>query len=254
MREAGQGRALVLLHGYPLDGGMWSGVARRLSERFQVLKPDFPGRLDNPARATGKIEDYVDCAEAILRALDPPVGLAGFSMGGYVALALMKRRPSAVRALALVNTRAVADDEATRAKREETIVALRQKGTEPIAESMLPKLLAPGSLARRDLTERVRRIILRQNAASLESDLTAMRDRPDSRNFLGEIGVPTLVVAGEQDAISPPAEGEAMAKAIPGAQLATIPAAGHLTPMESPTAVAAVLGEFFDSALRARTA
>jgi len=245
VREAGQGPAVLLLHGFPLDGGMWSGVARRLSERFRVVKPDLPGRPDNPAAGTGNIEEYADYADAILRALDASAGLAGFSMGGYAALALMKRRPARVRALALVDTRAVADDEPARAKREEMIATLLERGVEPIAESMLPKLLAPGSLARRDLTERVRRIMLRQSAAALESDLKAMRDRPDSTAFLSEISVPTLVVVGEHDAISPPAEAETMAKAIPGARLVTVPAAGHLTPMESPAAVASALGDFF---------
>jgi pimeloyl-ACP methyl ester carboxylesterase len=249
LREAGTGPIIVLLHGYPLDGAMWSSVARRLSDRFRVLKPDFPGRPENPASTEGSIESYADYVESIVNACEPPVGLAGFSMGGYAALALMKRRPSKVTALALIDTRAVADDEATRSKRNEAIATLREKGVEPIADAMLGKLLAPASLTKRDLVERVRRIMLRQTAASLESDLAAMRDRPDSASFLAEISVPTLVMVGEHDSVSPPEEGRAMADAIPGARFLTIPGAGHLTPMESPSGVAQALGDFFGEAL-----
>lgn len=249
VREIGTGPTLILVHGYPLDGAMWSSAARRLSQRFRVLKPDLPGRPDNPAEPGGSIDSYADFLESVLEAIDPPAGLAGFSMGGYAALALMKRKPPKVRALALVDTRAVADDEAARGERDQAIVTLRERGVEPIADAMLAKLLAPSSSERGDLSGRVRRIILRQSAAALESDLKAMRDRPDSIAFLEEISVPTLVVVGEHDAITPPAEAQAMADAIPGARLAVIPAAGHLTPMENPSAVAQALDEFFSTAL-----
>ena len=251
VREAGAGPALLLLHGYPVDGGMWSGVARRLSDRFRVLKPDLPGRPDNPAEATGRIDDYADFIGAILQGLTPPIGVAGFSMGGYVTLALVKRRPEGIGALALIDTRAGADDEAGRARREEAIELVRTKGVDAIADSMLEKLLSPSSLARRDLVDRLRRIILRQQAVSLESDLKAMRDRPDSRAFLAEIAVPTLIVVGDSDVLTPPSASEEMAAAIPDSRLVTIPGAGHLTPMESPVAVARALGDFFGSALAA---
>ena len=251
IREAGSGPALLLLHGYPLDGGMWSGVARRLSDRFRVLKPDLPGRPDNPAEATGRIDDYADFIGAILEGLTPPVGVAGFSMGGYVTLALVKRRPKGIGALALIDTRAGADDEAGRARREDAIEMVRTKGVDAIADSMLEKLLSASSFARRDLVDRLRRIILRQQAASLESDLKAMRDRPDSRAFLAEIAVPTLIVVGDSDVLTPPSASEEMAAAIPDSRLVTIPGAGHLTPMESPVAVARALGDFFGSALAA---
>ncbi len=253
-REAGEGPVLLLLHGYPLDGGMWSGVARRLSDRFRVLKPDLPGRPDNPAEATGRIDDYADFIGAILEGLTPPIGIAGFSMGGYVTLALVKRRPKGIGALALIDTRAGADDEAGRARREEAIELVRTKGVDAIADSMLEKLLSPSSLARRDLVDRLRRIILRQQPASLESDLKAMRDRPDSRALLAEVAVPTLIVVGDSDVLTPPSASEEMAAAIPDSKLVTIPGAGHLTPMESPVAVARALGDFFDSALGGPTA
>ena len=93
----GGGPAVVLVHGYPLDGAMWSGVARLLSRRFRVLKPDLPGRGETSADSGGTIADYADFLEAILRELPAPAGLAGFSMGGYATLALLERRPERLR-------------------------------------------------------------------------------------------------------------------------------------------------------------
>ncbi|HTY43054.1 MAG TPA: alpha/beta fold hydrolase [Thermoanaerobaculia bacterium] len=249
IRELGAGPPLVLLHGYPLDGAMWSGVARALAPRFRVLKPDFPGRGETAAPSEGRLDDYADFVGAILEALPGPAGLAGFSMGGYVALILARRARPGLAALALVDTRAGADDEAGRARRDEAIALVRAQGPTAVADAMLPRLLSPASLAHGDLAERVRRIMQRQKPETIEGDLTAMRDRSDSLAALPGIGVPTLVVVGAADALTPPADSEAMASAIPGARLVTIPAAGHLTPMERPGAVAAALGDFFAGAL-----
>jgi pimeloyl-ACP methyl ester carboxylesterase len=250
IREMGTGAPVILVHGYPLDGAMWSGVARALMSRFRVLKPDLPGRGDSPAASSGRMEDYADFLAAILAALAQPAGLAGFSMGGYAALALARRRPEHLAALALVDTRAQADDEAGRAKRDESIATVRSSGVAPIADTMIPKLLSPASAGNRDLVDRVRRIMLRQKPETVEADLMALRDRSDSRAALPGIGIPTLVVVGAEDALTPPADSEAMASAIPGARLTTIPGAGHLAPMERPGAVAAALSEFFGGTLR----
>lgn len=251
VREVGVGPAVVLIHGYPLDGAIWSGVARALAPGLRVLKPDLPGHGENAAPAAESIEGQADFVEALLAQLPGPVGLAGFSMGGYVALALMRRRPEKVRALALVDTRAGADDEAGRARRNEAIAAVRAGGVAPIAQAMLGKLLSPEGLKKADLVERASRIMTRQKPETVAADLAAMRDRPDQTASLSSIAVPTLVVVGELDALTPPSESQAMAAAIPGARLVTIPGAGHLAPMERPRAVAAALGDFFAPALSA---
>lgn len=251
IREMGVGPPVVLVHGYPLDGAMWSGVARLLSRQFRVLKPDLPGHGESTIPSDGTLAGYADFLEAILRGLPPPAGLAGFSMGGYAALALMERRPEGLKALALVDIRASADDDAGKAKRDEAIETVRSAGVAAIADAMLPRLLDPASLHNRDLVDRVRRIMMRQPRETIEADLTAMRDRPDATTLLPRISIPTLVVVGAQDALTPPADSQKVADAIPGAGLVTIPAAGHLTPMERPGAVARALAEFFGPALSA---
>jgi pimeloyl-ACP methyl ester carboxylesterase len=249
VREIGKGPAVILVHGYPLDGAMWSGVARALSSQFRVLKPDLPGRGNTEAAAPAGIDGYADFLGTIVDSLDAPVGIAGFSFGGYISLALLKRRPEKVRAIALVDTRAGADDDAGKAKRDEAIAAVRASGLAPVLEGMPSKLLSPEGFARADLLERVQRIISRQKPETVEADLAAMRDRPDSTGFLREIGIPVLVVVGDRDVLTPPADSEAVAAAIRGARLVTVPGAGHLTPMERPKAVAGALTEFFSAAL-----
>ncbi|HEX4441413.1 MAG TPA: alpha/beta fold hydrolase [Thermoanaerobaculia bacterium] len=249
IREMGSGPAVVLAHGYPLDGAMWSGVARVLAERFRVLKPDFPGSGETEAPAEPSMDDYGDFLAAVLEALPAPRGLAGFSMGGYAALSVMRRRPELVAALALVDSRATPDDEAGRAKRDEAAQAARSGGAAAIADDMVPRLLSVDSQKQRDLVERVRRIILRQKVETIVAEIGAMRDRPDSRLVLPSISVPTLAVVGDQDALTPPPDSEVIAASVPGARLVTITGAAHLTPMERPGAVAAALGGFFGETL-----
>lgn len=245
VRESGAGAPVVLVHGYPLDGAMWSGVARLLATEFRVLKPDLPGRGATPGIASPSIDAYAEFIETLLEALGAPAGLAGFSMGGYVALAVMRRRPDLVRALALVDTRAGADDATGRAKRDESIATIRSEGVQAIVAGTIEKLIAPASAKRADLVERTRRMILRQPPDTVVADLTAMKERPDSTEILPRMEIPTLVVVGEEDVLTPPAESRAMFEAIPGAQLVTIAQAGHLTPVEQPRAVAAALSVFF---------
>ena len=249
VRDIGTGPTVVLVHGYPLDGGMWSGVARVLASEFHVVKPDLPGRPENPAPPDGKIETYADFLAAIVAASQGPVGVAGFSMGGYAALALLRTRPAGISALALLDTRASSDDAEGRAKRDEAIAAVETGGPEAVADAMVPKLLSEAARAKADVVERVRRTILRQKPETLKSDLTAMRDRPDQTAFLREITIPTLVIAGALDAITPPGPARAMAESIPGARFVEIPEAGHASPIEKPKAVAAALADFFRASL-----
>src|SRR5262249_40435926 len=214
-------------------------------ETFRVVKPDLPGRGDTPAPSAPGIEGYSDFVEAILAELSAGAGLAGFSMGGYVALAAAKRRPRNLAALALVETKPAAATDAGRRGRDDAITLVREKGVEAIADAMLPKLLSPSALANRDTVERVRRIMLRQPKETIAADLAAMRDRPESTAFLSQIPVPTRVIVGAEDVIATPEESRAMADAIPGADCVLMPGAGHLTPGGRPRATATALGEFF---------
>jgi len=250
VREEGSGPAVVLVHGYPLDGDMWTEVSARLAPKFRVLRPDLPSRRDTPHPSQPSMKEYAGWIAAVVDAAGGRAGLAGFSMGGYVVFELLRNRPEAVAAVALLDTQAGADDDAGRQARNTAIFTAREMGPSAVSDRMIPKLLSAGGRKRADLVARVRAIVRRQNPNSIENDLLAMRDRADSIPSLGAITVPALVVVGAEDSITPPARAEAMAHAIPGAELVTIAGAGHLTPMEKPDEVAAALSGFFEKAFR----
>ena len=179
---------------------------------------------------------YADDLAAMLDAVGvDEVVLAGLSMGGYVAFEFLRRHRPRVRALVLVDTRATADSAEGRKGREIAMADAREGGAPLIAEQMLPKLLAKS--APHALSEEVRAIMAGAPVPGLLGALAAMRDRPDSTDLLAGLkGLPTLVLVGAEDVLTPPREAEGMAKAIPGAKLAIIPNAGHLAPLEQPEA------------------
>jgi 3-oxoadipate enol-lactonase len=249
VHEEGSGPALVLVHGYPLDSDLWGPVSRILARNFRVLRPDLPARRDTPHPAAPTITEYASWISTVAESAGGPAGIAGFSMGGYVVLELLKRKPTFIRAAALVDTRAEADDESARAARNAGIFTAREMGPAAVSDGMFPKLLSPAARKDRDLESRVRSITRRQSPNSLENDLLAMRDRPDSTESLSQISIPCLVMVGSLDTITPPALAEKMVNRIPHARLVTIQGAGHLTPMEKPEEVAAALSDFFSANL-----
>jgi len=232
--DRGAGPALLFVHGYPLNGTLWRHQAGAFPG-WRTLVPDLRGMGRSDAPDLGySMATYADDLAALLDAIGvDDVILVGLSMGGYVAFEFLRRHRPRVRALVLADTRAQADSAEGRKARETAMADVREGGAPLIAEQMLPKLLAGD--ASDELRQEVRAMISAAPVAGILGALAAMRDRPDSTELLAELGgLPTLVIVGAQDAITPPREAEAMAKAIPGARLAVIPEAGHLTPLEQP--------------------
>jgi pimeloyl-ACP methyl ester carboxylesterase len=165
--------------------------------------------------------------------------LAGFSMGGYAALELARRAPERLAGLLLVDTRAEPDTDDARRGRAETAAKVRAAGPQVLVDSMLPKLLTPR--APPAMVEEVRAMMLRIPPEGAAQALLGMGERPDSRPSLGAIHVPTLVLVGAEDVITPPEASRAMQAAIPGAHLEVIPGAAHLAPVEQADAVNAAI-------------
>ena len=124
------------------------------------------------------------------------------------------------------------------------MIKVQLVGAAAYADEMLPRLLAPGSLVNMRIAEAARKTMAEQSVDGIIGALGGLRDRVDSRSTLPTIAVPTLVVAGEADVITPPAEGQAMTAIIPGARSAVIPKAGHLSPLENPRAFNAAVRAF----------
>lgn len=233
----GQGTPLLLLHAFPLDGRMWDGAREALGDRFRVIGPDLSGfgRSDVPADPEGySVDRWADEAAAVLDAcgVDRAV-VGGCSMGGYVSFAFLRRHGARATGLLLVDTRAEADDEATRAARAAQREEVRTGDRKALLERLREKLLAPASKARQPLVEHVASL-MEQPDDGIVGALSALARRPDSSPDLPGIRVPTLVVVGELDALTPPAVAERMQRGIPGARLVVLPGIGHLANLEDP--------------------
>lgn len=248
-RERGRGRpiTLLLIHGFPLDHRMWDAQAVGLADQARVIAPDLRGFGRSAAAVAGPLtmDQHADDLAGLLDALK--IGravVAGLSMGGYIALAFWRRHRARVQALVLADTRAEADAPPAQANRDAAAAKVRATGVAAIVEDMLPRLLAPANLARPRLADRLRAMMMEQPAEMVIAALAGLRDRPDSRPTLPTIAAPTLVLVGEHDALTPPADATALAAAIPTARLVVIPAAGHMSPLENPRAVNAALRVF----------
>jgi pimeloyl-ACP methyl ester carboxylesterase len=192
------------------------------------------------------MESLAEDVHALARELGAtPFVLAGLSMGGYVSLAYVERYAATLRGLMLVDTKAEADTAEGREGREKMIQLAREKGGKAVGDAMEAKLLSADTIRHKPAIVRAMRAMTDANLPiTLERALAAMRDRPDRTAVLKSIRVPTLVVVGDADGITPPSVAEAMQRAIGGAHLAIIRGAGHLSPMEQPEQVNAAMGRF----------
>lgn len=257
--ELGSGPPLVLLHGFPLDGTMWADVAEILSQQWRVIIPDLRGFGESPWPAeqppqsgddvtNGKVVWTVNAmaadVEAILGVLkiDGPIVLAGLSMGGYIALQFALRYPARLRGLILADTRAAADSDEARAGRRKTAERVFDEGPTFVAETMIPKLFAPDTIQRgADLVAQYRELIVKTDPRTIAAAALAMGARPDVTRKLEQIHVPTLCIAGSEDAISPPAEMLTWSAELPRGRFVEIPGAGHMSPVEQPESFAAAV-------------
>jgi pimeloyl-ACP methyl ester carboxylesterase len=250
---------ILLLHGFPFDGSMWRPVVVRLQEpaeraakapgetgTFQVFAPDLPGfgapPLPIPSPEDLTIEWYAEVVQRLIRGIGGRAVVGGFSMGGYILLALLRSHPEAVAGAMFISTRADADSAEARANRLRSIEAVRAGGTGGLVEAMLGRLLGPASSE--TLQEEMRTMMSRQSPAAVIGAQSAMARRRDQGDLLPRIQVPALIVAGAQDVVSPPAVARAMQSQIPHCRLVEIPRAGHMTPLEAPDAVATAIADF----------
>ena len=235
---SGRGPLAVLIHGFPLDHRLWLDVLHGpLAERRTLCAVDLRGHGWSPWRGdpVHTMERFADDVRAVIRALgDEPADVAGLSMGGYAAFALQARHPELVRSLVLSNTRAAADGDAQRTARDDAIASVVEHGRRALVDAMLPKLLAPGADPLR--RAQVRTMIESLPVETIVADQRGLQRREDRVASLGAIAVPTLVVAGGADPITPVGEAEVMARGIPGARLEVVPDTAHLTPLERPDA------------------
>lgn len=239
---------VVLLHAFPLDSSMYDAVRGPLGEVCDLHTPDFPGfgggPLPDGAPSLDRFADAV-VAEMDARGLGQVV-LGGTSMGGYVTMALLRSHPERVSGLVLLDTKSSADAPDAAAGRRAMADRLEnQAAADVLLEAVYPKLLGVTTFEQRPgVVERVRSMVAEASPASAAWAQRAMADRPDSLDTLRAVGVPTLVVVGEEDVLAPPSEAAAMVAAVTESSLSVIAGSGHLTPLEAPDDVATAISGF----------
>ena len=259
VHTAGSGLPLLLLHGFPLDHGMWAGQ-EPLAEQVRLIVPDQRGFGGSTGPGPESMEQLADDAVALLDALHVtgPAVVCGLSMGGYVAQHVAARHPDRVAALVLVDTRLEADPPDVRAGRVDLAAKVGRIGQRIVAEAMVPRLLATSAEAkgapdRAAIEAELQRTIESQPVATIQAALAALGDRPDMTDAARSLRMPTLLVVGAEDALTPPACLEKAETLIPDARLLVVPRAGHMTPLEAPSVFNAAVLEFLRAAVAGRT-
>lgn len=250
--DSGDGLPVVFLHGFPHDRTLWTSQRLALAPRVRCITPDLRGFGHSSTHGPFSMDQYADDVVSLLDwlSIDAAV-VCGLSMGGYVAMAMWRRHPERIRALVFVDTKAGADTEETKAKRDALIAIVRRDGSRAIADAQLQGMLGKTTRERRpEVVNAVRVMMARQSVAGITGALQSLRDRPDSRQTLGTITVPTLVVVGEDDVLTPIQEARAIAEALPAAarvRMEIIAGAGHLPCLERPAAMTHALSDFLES-------
>ncbi|MFY9745627.1 MAG: alpha/beta fold hydrolase [Acidobacteriaceae bacterium] len=252
----GGGPAVVLLHPTPVDHRFWMPVAEILQAKYRVIVPDLRGHgqsergegpitVEKLAADAGRLLDHLEIGKALL---------GGCSIGGYTLFEIWRTMPSRVEGFAFCNAKAQADTEAGRAKRDETIAKVRERGTAEFIEANLETLI--GSAARRRSPEKVaeaREMMQAVPVASIVAVQQGLAARPDSVVTARTMRVPCCVIAGGEDPASTPADMKLLAEQIRnggyGAEYNEIPDAGHFAPFEQPELVGRILRRFFDSVI-----
>jgi len=247
--EHGSGPPLVLLHPFPANRDFWGPLLPHLTSRYRVITPDLRGSGESTAGegAATMAKHAADIERLCQFAKINKAAFMGVSIGGYVLLEFWRRYSHRVAALVLSDTRATPDTEEGAAARLKTIPDVQLHGPAAFLEGMAPKLLGESTRKNRpDVARAAVAILNRSTVAGITALQQGMAQRPDSVATLKTINVPTLVMVGEEDTLTPLKDSEQMQREIPGSQLVRVPAAGHFAAFEQPEFVAKAVRGFLD--------
>lgn len=247
--ESGSGPSLLFIHGWPHDRTLWSGQLSGLSTHARCIAPDLRGFGGSTVAGPYTMTQYADDLVALLDSLGIDRAIVcGLSMGGYVAMAMLRQHRDRVRGLILTSTRATADTPEAREKRMRLIDFVRENGLEALATRQLRAMVGETTFTSRpELLESLRRLMAGAPLDGVVGALQAMADRPDSTELLSKLDIPALVIGGAEDSFTPPAELGQLAALIPNARLELIATAGHVCALERPAAFDHLVAEFLET-------
>lgn len=251
--DAGGPNALPILfvHGFPFSSDMWKGQVQMLSGRkdLRIVTYDLRGHGQSGA-GDGQytIELFVDDLLALMDHLKiEKTILCGFSMGGYVALRAIERNPGRFNALILCDTMSAADSNDAKVRRAKSVKLVKEEGVERFAEGFLKAVFAPQTFAARpDVVNEIKKIILSNSPLGICGALLALAGRTDTTDSLSQIAVPTLILVGEHDAVTPPDAAKLMHDRIQNSRLHLVENAAHMSNLENRETFNAHLAKFVD--------
>lgn len=243
------GGTVVFAHGLLFDRRIFEEQVAALSGRYRVIAFDFRGHGGSEVTRGGYDMDSLAAdAAGLIEALGAaPCHFAGLSMGGFVGLRLAARRPELVRSLVVLDSSADPEPRGNLPRYRLLQMVARLFGLGAVAGRVMPILLGKTTMedpARREMRELWRARVVGQDRVGVTRAVSGVLERDGVYGELPGIQVPVLIVVGEEDTATPPAKAERMQGAIPGAELVTIPRAGHMSSIEAPEAVTRAMEEF----------
>jgi pimeloyl-ACP methyl ester carboxylesterase len=247
--DVGAGLPVAFIHGFPHNRSLWAPQVGALVDRARCIVPDLRGFGESSRHGPFSIDQFADDVATLLRTLGiERAVIAGLSMGGYVAFALWRRHRSMVRGLVLADTRAGADSEETREKRRALMEVARTRGSGAVADAQITGMIGKTTREKRPrMIDEVHRMLESAPVEGIVGALEAMMARVDSTGTLSTIDVPTLIVVGSEDVLTPVSEAEILHEGIRGSRLEVIEHAGHVSNLERPASFNHVLSEFLAS-------
>lgn len=236
--EEGNSEALpvIFLHGLPFSSEMWTEQLKVAGEKYRAIAYDIAGCGKNNAEGPYSIESHVDDLLALMDSLNisKAVGV-GLSMGGYILLRALERNPDRFMGLVLCDTKSEMDTNDDKIKRFGAVKNLMEEGVTSFAAHFLKRVFTPESFERKgEKIEKISKIIESTPPKNIASNLLALAARTDTTHSLVSIKIPTLILVGEKDLITPPKDSESMHKKISGSEFHVIPNAGHLSNLDNP--------------------
>lgn len=235
-----ENKPIIFIHGFPFDYTMWDNQLKEFQNEYYCIAYDVRG-LGESYIGDGQytMEFYVDDLFSIINELklEKPI-LCGLSMGGYIALRAVERNQENFSALILCDTKAEADDNINKLRRSFNINQINTEGVKKFVDNFLPNCFSDLTInENKELYESISNKCYKQNPIGVKGAIIAIMSRTDTSSFLPEIKIPTLILSGSFDKLTPPSLMRNIHEKIPNSEFAIIPRAGHMSPLENPQAV-----------------
>ena len=228
---------VLFLHGFPFSHEMWRPQLEVTAQFYRSLAYDIRGHGKSfVGDGQFTIDGHVDDLVALLDHLNiQNTVIVGLSMGGYITLRALERAPERFRAVVLCDTRSEGDSDEGKAKRFAGMEGVKRHGSAVFAEAFVKNVFAPDTFVTSPASvESIRAVIARTSPLSIAGTLLALAARTNTTPSLKNIYIPTLILVGEKDITTPPADARAMHERIAGSELHIIPRAAHMSNLENP--------------------